>query len=254
MVFKDYARYYNLFYKDKDYLAETEYIIELLKLHGKDVNTILDLGCGTGQHALHLAQRGYRVTGIDRSEEMLCIAQKTIEPWHGKNDALSFFCSDIRDLRLGKTFDAVVSLFHVVSYQPTNGDLINAMTTARVHLKTGGVFIFDFWYGPGVLSEPPKTRVRRYREEEVEVTRISEPVLFHNNNLVEVHYQLLVKERDGQIIDEIEETHRMRYLFAPELELILEQAGFKVLGLYGYMTTNEPKLDSWNACMIVESN
>lgn len=253
MVFKDYARYYNLFYQDKDYLAETEYIIELLKLHGKDVTSILDLGCGTGQHDLHLAQHGYRVTGIDRSEEMLSVAEKSVAPARAGNCAPRFFCSDMRDLRLEDTFDAVISLFHVMSYLPSNSDLVNAMTTARVHLQTGGIFIFDFWYGPGVLTDPPETRVRRYREGETEVTRISEPVLYHNDDLVDVHYQLLIRDRDGRIIDDIEETHRMRYLFAPELELMLEQVGFEVLGIYEYRTTDEPRLDSWNACMVVEA-
>jgi len=253
MVFRDYARFYNLFYRSKDYSAETEYIIELFKRHNKSVETLLDLGCGTGQHDIHFTQHGYKVTGVDLSEEMLSIAEKNNKSIRSNNDALTFLCSDIRDLRLRSTFDAVVSLFHVMSYQPTNSDLIDTMTTARVHLETGGIFVFDFWYGPGVLTDPPETRAKKYREDEIEVTRISEPLLLHNKNLVEVCYQLLIKENGGQISNEIREKHTMRYLFTPELELMLERAGFEILALYEYMTFDEPMLNSWNACMVAEA-
>ena len=69
-----YSCYYNLLYKDKDYAGEAEYIHRLVNAHHPHAKTLLDLGCGTGKPALLLAQAGYRVTGVDRSEEMLAAA------------------------------------------------------------------------------------------------------------------------------------------------------------------------------------
>ncbi len=67
-----YAEEYDLFYKDKDYEAECDMIEEIFRSHaGGQVSTILDLGCGTGNHAISLAHRGYKVTGVDRSSEMV---------------------------------------------------------------------------------------------------------------------------------------------------------------------------------------
>ena len=60
---------------------------------------------------------------------------------------LRFTQGDLRTVRLGERADAVISLFHVMSYQTSNADLTAAFATAREHLAEGGVFIFDCWYG-----------------------------------------------------------------------------------------------------------
>lgn len=70
-IFGDYARYYNLLYQDKEYAAETEFILECLTRYGGMPATLLDLGCGTGRHALEMARRGVCVTGVDMSATML---------------------------------------------------------------------------------------------------------------------------------------------------------------------------------------
>ncbi len=117
---------------------------------------ILDLGCGTGTHAIELAKIGYAVTGVDRSEEMLERASERLSEFP-KDIAtrLAFFQGDIRTTRQKGRFDAVVSLFHLFSYLPRNGDLREALATAKAHLHPNGIFIFDYWYGTAVLSDPP---------------------------------------------------------------------------------------------------
>ena len=67
-VFETYSQYYDLLYKDKDYKAETDYIISLIKEYHSNTDTILELGCGTGMHASILAENGYKVEGIDLSQ------------------------------------------------------------------------------------------------------------------------------------------------------------------------------------------
>ncbi len=74
---QDYADQYDLLYTDKDYEAECDLIEEVFRKYGNGrISTILDLGCGTGNHAIPLASRGYHVTGIDISEDMITHAQK----------------------------------------------------------------------------------------------------------------------------------------------------------------------------------
>lgn len=115
MVFKDYAKYYNLLYSDKDYKKETDYIESLIRRYLPDNNNlVLDAGCGTGKHAILLAERGYHVTGIDRSEEMIGIADEN------RNDNSDFHVMDITHFELDTRFDVVISLFHVASYQTSN--------------------------------------------------------------------------------------------------------------------------------------
>lgn len=76
-VFGSYSNYYDLIYKDKDYSAEVYFIDSVIKKYAKgSVKTIFDLGCGTGSHAFLLAEKGYNVTGVDMSEDMLSIEKK----------------------------------------------------------------------------------------------------------------------------------------------------------------------------------
>src|SRR4051812_48823482 len=132
-VFAAYSRYYDLLYRDKDYAAEARYVHELVQQHHPAARTMLDLGCGTGRHAQLLSQHGYALTGVDLSEEMLKVARAA-------SPALGFVQGDVRTVRLGKTFDVVASLFHVMSYQTTNADLCAALDTIREHLAPGGLF------------------------------------------------------------------------------------------------------------------
>lgn len=218
-VFDAYARYYDLLYRDKDYAAEAAYVAAHIRKSTPAARRILELGCGTGAHAEHLARLGYTVHGVDRSATMLAGAEERKVALPAEVAArLSFSLGDVRSVRTGETCDAVISLFHVMSYQTTDADLDAAFETAAAHLQPGGVFLFDFWYGPAVLTQRPDTRVRRLSDDEIEVTRIAEPVMLPDENRVDVNYTVFVKQKATGAISEITETHAMRYLFLPELE------------------------------------
>jgi len=254
-VFGAYSHYYNLLYKDKDYQGEADYVRALLARHAPSANSLLDLGCGTGRHDLLLAAHGHTVTGADLSEEMLSVARTQPLPGSAVPAAKlpEFVHGDVRTLRLGKHFDAVVSLFHVMSYQVTNQDLRAAFTTARAHLHPGGVFLFDCWYGPGVLTDPPATRVKRLQDDQVRVTRLAEPVLHPQRNVVDVNYHIFVQSQQGSELSELKETHHMRYLFQPEIELLLEATGFRLQAAHEFATFETPTLRSWTAVFVARA-
>ena len=88
--------YYNLFYKDKDYQLEAKYIHKKIQEYKPNTNSILELGCGTGKHAINLTKYGYKILGIDKSVSML---KKTI-----KAQNLEFQQGDIRDIKLQNKF------------------------------------------------------------------------------------------------------------------------------------------------------
>lgn len=170
-----YSQYYDLLYSDKDYISEVKYVDSLIKANGKNTKTLLDMGCGTGKHAELFCDMGYEVHGIDLSKGMLKIAENRRK---NKGDSLSFSQSNIQNLSLNKKFDVVISLFHVMSYQNSNSELIKAFEVAKNHLNNDGIFVFDFWYGPAVLTDLPTTRVKRLENENIKVTRIAEPVIY----------------------------------------------------------------------------
>jgi SAM-dependent methyltransferase len=252
-VFGAYARYYDLLYRDKDYAAEAQYVHRLIQSHALGARSILELGCGTGAHAVLLAGEGYRIHGVDLSTEMLELAEARLAEMSPEQASrVEFSQGDIRTVRLNSKFDAVISLFDVISYQTTNEDLKATFATVKAHLKPGGVFIFDCWYGPAVLNHRPAARVKRVEDEEVAVTRIAEPVIYPNENCVDVNYQLFIKDKASGTVEELRECHRMRYLFTPEVELLLGQTGFRLLHNEEWMTGKALGFDTWGACYVAE--
>jgi SAM-dependent methyltransferase len=250
-VFGAYARYYDLLYRDKDYAGEAQYVHNLIQRYVPGARSILELGCGTGAHAVLLVREGYSIHGVDLSTDMLERAEARLAEMPPEQASrLKFSPGDIRAVRINGSFDAVISLFDVISYQTTNEDLKAAFATAKAHLKPGGVFIFDCWYGPAVLSDRPAVRVKRVENEEIAVTRIAEPVLYPNDNCVDVNHQLLIKHKASGAIEELRECHRMRYLFMPEIKELFAGAELEMVASYAWMTDREPGFDAWNVCFV----
>ncbi len=254
-AFAAYSRYYDLMYRDKNYATEAEYVSRLLRKHAPDAKVLLDIGCGTGAHARELAGDGYIVHGLDMSEGMLerAHAMRATLP-SDLSSRLTFTRGDARNFHLGRKFDAVVSLFHVMSYQTSNKDLLAAFASARKHLAAGGVFIFDCWYGPAVLTDRPRTITKDFHENSLTLSRLSEPVLDAERNVVEVHYTLRVAgDAAGAGAaggNTIRERHDMRYLFTPEVEMMLAANGLALLESREWMSDREPGFQSWNVCYV----
>jgi sugar/nucleoside kinase (ribokinase family) len=147
----------------------------------------------------------------------------------------------------------VTSLFHVVSYQISNADVRQAIETARAHTREGGIFIFDFWYAPAVLAEMPSTRIKRLEDARVSLTRLAEPVLRTDANLVEVHYELLVQEKGSAEVKRFRERHDMRYFSLPEIQWIAEEGGWNLEEAGEWMTGAEPSEKSWGVYVVLRA-
>jgi len=253
-VFDAYARYYDLLYRDKDYAGESEYIAAHIRKQAPQAKRILELGCGTGAHAEHLARMGYTVHGVDMSKAMLARAEArkaTLPPEVATR--LSFSLGDVRTVRTGETYAAVISLFHVMSYQASNVDLVAAFETASVHLQQGGIFLFDFWYGPAVLLQKPEVRVKRLENDEIKVTRIAEPVMHVNENVVDVNYQVWIEDNESGAVEQVLETHKMRYLFLPEIKRLLDFHELVILEVSEWLTDNPPGEKSWGVLAVTRT-
>lgn len=230
-TFGAYAQFYDALYREKNYAAECDFIERQLRhFSTQTVRSVLDLGCGTGKHARELAGRGYTVTGVDRSAEMLAEAERNTSSGTG----ITYHQGDLTSVKLSKTFDAVTCLFAVLSYVTSNDGLRDAFQTVAHHLQPGGVFISDFWYGPAVLKDPPQERVKSLPFGDSEVIRHARGELHPNENTVDVHYRIL--QRTGErIVSDVSEMHTMRYFFKPELELFGSLAGLTLVRLCDFI-------------------
>ena len=248
-LFNNYAEYYDNFYSDKNYISESRYLYKILKNNKISEGKILDFGCGTGTHAILLNKYNYNVLGIDISSKMISIAKNKIKNNQYKN--IEFKKANIKYLNLKKKFNAVISMFHVFSYQTETSEIKNFLEKAYNHLHKKGILIFDFWYGPGIILSKQIRREKKIKIKNTYLKRISEPKINYSKNIVNVKISVNSLSA-GKSKKLITENHTMRYFFEPEIEYYLSNHGFELISLNKSFTNQKPDNDDWNAIIVAK--
>ena len=244
MSFKeDYVKYYDLFNESKDYKKEVDFLEKVFKKYS-DVKDVLDLGCGTGIHSRHLASRGYMVSGIDISKEMINIAKLK------RASNTEFFSGNMTCFSLNKKFDACITMFAVIGYLTKNKQVEAYLNSVKKHLKKNGLLILDCWNGLGVMHDLPKSRIKEVELGNLKIKRTSYPDLDAFNHKCNVKFDVNIFEK-GNLIRNYKENHSVRFFFPQELRKYLEDTGFEVLEICKVFELGT-KLDEtdWNMSVI----
>lgn len=234
-----YSAVYDALYAAKDYSGECLLIQRVFSQYeSSPVRTVLDLGCGSGSHAVELAKLGYMMTGVDRSAAMLAEAVR-------RAPGTRFVQSDLRNLDIPERFDAALMMFAVLGYQLSDDDVLAALLAAHRHLRPGGLLLFDCWYGPAVLAQKPSDRSLTVNTPTGLITRTSRGTLDPNRNLCHV---------DFAIASLLAERHTLRYFFRDEIDRFLASRGFELLRLGAFPEFDrEPDPDTWNVMAVARS-
>ena len=239
--FQTYSLYYDLLYKDKDYDAEASYVLEKLRDFSIDPGPILEFGSGTGQHAVRFVACGYDVTGIELSADMVARVPEL--------PGLEVMQGDVtHELSCGQ-YGAVVSLFHVMSYQTENSKVAAVFDNAARHLNSGGLFLFDFWFSPAVCAQRPSITVKKMEKGGVKITRLAEPSVVHSENRVDVNYSIFLEDSKADNISMFTEVHPMRHFGLLELDLFAERSGFTRVFAEEFLSGSKPSEDTWGVCV-----
>ncbi len=254
MNFEFYSYYYDLINYQKQYSEESDYIAKLLILHFPNQSLdILELGCGSGAHAEYLVKYPFIsfIQGIELSEEM-------VKEVKGKNiksfDVLQGNIAELTKLTLPKTFDAAISLFHVMSYLTKTEEILSCFKGVHKLLNNGGVFIFDVWYTPAVYFQKPETRIRKVENDRIEVTRIAKSIMDEDRNVVDVNFEIFVKDKTSNTIEVFSETHPMRHFSTPEIRLMAEFSGFELIESHEFQTMKQPSVNTWGVTYILKKH
>ncbi|UAY50695.1 class I SAM-dependent methyltransferase [Ferruginibacter albus] len=242
----NYSRYYDLLYKNKDYKSEAEYIAKLIRSVHPQTKNILELGAGTGNHAAILCNDGFTVTGLERSAEMVAKAKEK------KIEGFTPVVGDIQDYSIDQKFDAVISLFHVISYLTSNTALIDCFNTTNSHLNKGGVFIFDVWYTPAVYVQGSETRIKKMEDDDIEITRLAQPEAHYNLNVIDVNYEIIIQDKKTRLAEQYPEKHPMRHFSIPEINLLALLTGFEVIKTEEFLTAANPGENTWGVCFVLQ--
>jgi SAM-dependent methyltransferase len=204
-----------IYFTFKDYASEAADIAQRIRFHHPSAVTVLDVGCGTGEHArLLTTQHRFLVDGVDLNSEFLRLAQE-------KNPASRFFTADMTDFDLAARYDAVICLFSSIGYVKTLPQLERALRCFARHVTPRGVVIVEPWFPPGVLEDGHhSTRVAESGT--LRVTRDASTVL--EGRISRLRFDYTIEDRgDTRHITELHELG----LFTPEETLqAFAAAGF----------------------------
>lgn len=217
-LYYEFAWLWPLISPSEDYVKEAKYWRAMLREKlGSGRHHILELGVGGGHNLSHLT-RDFKATAVDLSEKMLAISKKL-------NPDVEHFVGDMRSIRLGRTFDAVI-IHDAIGYMFTEKDLLAAFKTAAAHLEPGGIFITAPDY---VAENYPGTKVshRISKGDDIELTFIEydydpDPT---DTKAESVMFYMILK--DGQL--KIEQDFHESGLFSVKTwQNVMRGAGFEV--------------------------
>lgn len=224
---------------DGSYRGRAAFLERRLKKSPIPVETVLDLGCGTGTIACLLAKRGYEVLAADGSEEMLTQAAAKAE---GLERPPLFLLQEMPKLRLARPVDAAVSTLDSLNYLTRERDLRETFRHVRRWLKPGGLFLFD-------VNTPYKLRRmdgQLYMDETEESVCVWRTFFSEKKRVCTYQVDLFRLRPDGAW-DRCFEEHRERAWTEEELREYLTEAGFASVKLTGDLTDKPPRLneDRW---------
>lgn len=144
MIYGLLAPFYDVFNGDINYSEWADFIESVIQREYKAARPelLLDLGCGTGSMTLELAKRGYDMTGVDYSPEMLDVARERASEL-GFDGKILWLCQDMRKFELYGTVDVAVSCLDSVNHLTGRGDLNKFLSLVHNYLIPDGLFIFD---------------------------------------------------------------------------------------------------------------
>lgn len=203
-----------------------EYLLSL----GIEPVDLLDVACGEGSFAVAMEKLGYNVTGIDQSLKMIALAQELAQQ---ENIAVDFQVEDMRALPFVEQFDLVTCFFDSLNYLVSIKDLQDAFENAYQALRPGGFYIFDMntIYGLAVDWMREETYIQNEADDFMEIHRQS----FDYENQVATMEITVFRQRQGQW-ERFDETHHERGYPIADIQYLLYQVGFEIMGMYGSLS------------------
>jgi SAM-dependent methyltransferase len=220
------ASYYSEVMLHVNYIEWAFYIKRVVKRHKKEVKTVTDLACGTGNLAYQLARQGFEVTGVDGCENMIEEAREREIPG---NWSISFHIGDLTQKLPVDNQDLVLCLYDSVNYLMEIERLRAFMNSVKEALAPGGILIFD--------CSTEMNSIRHfdgYEDSElVDGALIFRHAYYDNkeriqNNIFEIY------PNDERVM--YYEHHKQRVYSIETLSRVLEQSGYELIKMYDKYT------------------
>jgi ubiquinone/menaquinone biosynthesis C-methylase UbiE len=222
------ARFYDLLYEWKDYQSEVSYLRDIIKHHAPEARTILDVACGTGEHAKFL-KTDYLIEGIDLESEFLEIAR-------AKNPECKWHQGNMIDFDLGKQFDVVMCLFSSIGFIQMLDNVTKVLANFVRHKTPCGIILVEPWLEPSAWLVG-NTYMTTSAKEGIKICRMA--LNEKEGSLSKFTHHYLVADQCG--VQYFSETHLMGLFTSDEmnqafsaanLNTIFDSQGLNGMGLY----------------------
>ncbi|UYO34532.1 class I SAM-dependent methyltransferase [Bacillus zhangzhouensis] len=229
MIYQGFAGVYDELMIHAPYDKWVRWIQQYMKPNA----AIIDVGCGTGEISLRLAEKGHKVTGIDLSEEMLAFAQQKAQ---AKNQSIQFLHQDMREVSgFEQAFQAAVICCDSLNYLKNENDVKKTFKNMFQLLEADGVLLFDV-HTPYKMEEvfPGST----YADQDEEISYIWQSD--KGDDLYSVIHDLSFFVKDGDMYQRYDETHEQRTFSFETYAALLESAGFEQIEVTADFTNEAP--------------
>ncbi len=203
----------------------------------KQNGEILELGCGTGRVLIMLAKLGFKVTGLDLSNEMLDVFKDKIKTLDCKNN-ITLINENMADFNLNKKFSLIISPFRAFQALTDDFDISNALSLIYNHLTDDGLFIINVFRPYEVMNESwCYTEKIQWELDDENGNHIVKTHWGDNidieNKIIYPHFAFNITDKFGNIERKTEDL-KLKYYYEEDLRNILKTKGFKIVDEFGW--------------------
>lgn len=231
---QSFASVYDIFTESVDYKKRADYICSLMSQTGIRSGDLLDVACGTGSLSYEFLKKGFEVTAVDISPDMLSVAREKLSSF---GDKVLLLCQDMCELDLYGTVDAAVCSLDSLNHLLTENDISIAIKRISLFLRPGGVFVFDvntLYKHQNILSD------RSFIYEDDNNFLAWQNSECDNEGTVDIMLDIFSLKADGSYERSSEDFSERAYSIE-FLRNIVENCGLKVLKIYNDMTFDSVK-------------
>ena len=185
-MFRKSQQFYDAIYSWKDYPAEVDRLMRLIRERAADARSLLDVACGTGKH-LELLRAHFDVAGVDLDPEMIALARERLGP------EIPLHVGDMAAFDLGRTFDVVTCLFSSIAYVRTLDGLHRAIANLSGHAGSEGLVVVEPWFFPEQWA-PGHVHAIFVDEDDLKLARMSVSEPLTDPLTMTFHYLLATPE------------------------------------------------------------
>jgi SAM-dependent methyltransferase len=223
-IYRRYAEAYAKSGRSRFSLELVPWITAVFERHGSAPRTLVDVACGPGDFAIAMAKRGFQVTGVDQSPEMLELARRNAATG---GVTLTFLEQDMRRLRLPAPVDAATCLYDSLNYLVDDAELRGTMSAVAAALRPGGLFLFDMNTIRG-LATIWGNRVWIIQDSD-DAFEANQSEFDYDSGIATLRVNAFLY-RQGDLYERVREVHRERGYPVPVIDAALTASGFEILG------------------------